>query len=152
MLPTVRIVSPVSDDNPLGFVVIDRADFSLELHEPLDASDLEGLAPELPLTVSGKVLDEARAEFQRMHADLVTERERLDAQAAEQEVERQRLATLAGDLEAERDRLSELAAKLAAQEEAKPLGIAALRDELTARGIAFDPAAKKADLQALLDA
>lgn len=34
---------------------------------------------------------------------------------------------------------------------AKP-GIAALRDELTARGIEFDPAAKKPELQALLDA
>ena len=31
------------------------------------------------------------------------------------------------------------------------LTVAQLRDELTARGIAFDPAAKKADLQALLD-
>jgi hypothetical protein len=32
------------------------------------------------------------------------------------------------------------------------LNVAQLRDELTARGIAFEPAAKKADLQALLDA
>jgi len=32
------------------------------------------------------------------------------------------------------------------------LNVAQLRDELTARGIAFDTAAKKADLQALLDA
>lgn len=38
-----------------------------------------------------------------------------------------------------------------AVEEAK-LTIAQLRDELTARSIEFDPAAKKADLQALLDA
>lgn len=30
-------------------------------------------------------------------------------------------------------------------------GIADLRDALTAKGIAFDPSAKKADLQALLD-
>lgn len=32
------------------------------------------------------------------------------------------------------------------------LTVPQLRDELTSRGIAFDPAAKKADLQALLDA
>jgi hypothetical protein len=36
-------------------------------------------------------------------------------------------------------------------EPTKPLGIAALRDALTAKGIAFDADAKKADLQALLD-
>ena len=35
---------------------------------------------------------------------------------------------------------------------AKALGIVGLRAELTARGIAFDADAKKADLQALLDA
>lgn len=73
MTKTVRIISPVSDDNPLGFVVINESDFDADQHELFDA-------------------------------------------------------------------------------EVKPLGIAALREALTARSIAFDPAAKKADLQALLDA
>lgn len=36
-------------------------------------------------------------------------------------------------------------------EPAKARGIASLREGLTARGIAFDADAKKADLQALLD-
>lgn len=31
------------------------------------------------------------------------------------------------------------------------LTVAQMREQLTARGVAFDPAAKKADLQALLD-
>lgn len=75
MIPTVRITSPVSDDNPLGFIVINESDFDAAKHELLDAEPV-----------------------------------------------------------------------------AKPLGIAELRDTLTARGIEFDPAAKKADLQALLDA
>lgn len=39
-----------------------------------------------------------------------------------------------------------------AEPAAKPLTVAELREELTARAIEFDPAAKKADLQALLDA
>jgi hypothetical protein len=39
-----------------------------------------------------------------------------------------------------------------AEPAAKPLTVAELRDTLTARGIEFDPTAKKADLQALLDA
>lgn len=42
--------------------------------------------------------------------------------------------------------------EVAAPDEAKPLTVAELREELTARAIEFDPAAKKADLQALLDA
>ena len=72
MLPTIRIISPVTNDNPLGYVVINESDFDADQHEPFDP------AP-------------------------------------------------------------------------KPLGIAALREALTAKGIAFDPEAKKADLQALLD-
>jgi hypothetical protein len=72
MIPTVRIVSPVTDENPLGFVIINEADFDADQHELFDAPQ-------------------------------------------------------------------------------KPLGIAALREALTAAGVAFDPDAKKADLQALLD-
>jgi hypothetical protein len=72
MIPTVRIVSPVTDENPLGFVIINESDFDADQHELFDAPQ-------------------------------------------------------------------------------KPPGIKAMRDELTARGIAFDPDAKKADLQALLD-
>jgi hypothetical protein len=79
MIPTVRIISPVSEENPLGFVVINESDFDPDQHELFDA--------------------------------------RQEPDAAQ-----------------------------------KPLGIKALRDELTARGIAFDADAKKADLQALLDA
>lgn len=60
----------------------------------------------------------------------------------------------AAEQEAERVRLAEAAAKLASEQGADTgkLTIADLRDTLTARGIAFEPAAKKADLQALLDA
>jgi len=73
MIPTIRIISPITDDNPLGFVVINEADFDTSVHEPFD-------------TPPAKVT------------------------------------------------------------------IADMRDALTARGIAFDPSAKKADLQVLLDA
>jgi hypothetical protein len=75
MIPTIRIKSEPSEDNPLGFIVINESDFDADKHELFDAEPV-----------------------------------------------------------------------------AKPLGIAELRDTLTARGIEFDPTAKKADLQALLDA
>lgn len=32
-LPTVRIVSPVSDENPHGFIVINQSDFDHTRHE-----------------------------------------------------------------------------------------------------------------------
>ena len=35
---------------------------------------------------------------------------------------------------------------------AAPMTVAQMRDSLTAKGISFDPAAKKADLRALLEA
>ena len=35
MIPTVRVVSPVSDDNPHGFIVINEADLTDE-HELFD--------------------------------------------------------------------------------------------------------------------
>jgi hypothetical protein len=72
MLPTIRITSPVTEENPLGFVIINESDFDADQHEMFDAPP-------------------------------------------------------------------------------KPLGIAALREALTAAGVAFDPDTKKADLQALLD-
>ncbi len=33
MIPTIRIAAPVSDDNPLGFVVVNEADFDPETME-----------------------------------------------------------------------------------------------------------------------
>ena len=45
MIPTIRIKSEVSDDNPLGFVVINEADFDADKHELFDA---EPAAPNAP--------------------------------------------------------------------------------------------------------
>ena len=73
MTQTVRIISPVSDDNQLGYIVINEADFDSSMQELFDPA---------PAKVT----------------------------------------------------------------------IASMRDALTAKGIAFEPDAKKADLQALLDA
>jgi len=140
MIPTISIKSEPTDDNPEGFVVINLADFNADLHEAVEPVDLENLPVEQPRALTSQDVDNARAELERMHANIVAEQTRLDAQAGEQEAERARLA--------------EVAAKLAEQgaETAKSLTVAELRDALTAKSIPFDPAAKKADLQALLDA
>lgn len=156
---TIKI-KPTDEASQGPFVIIARADFNPDIHEALDPADLAN-ADEQPCALTAKDLDDARLEIDSKYRTLESGeallnavRERLDAQAADQEVERQRLATLASDLEFERARLAELAAKPAEQgaDAAKPLTVAELREELTARAIEFDPAAKKADLQALLDA
>lgn len=73
MIPTIRIISPISDDNQLGYVIINEADFDASTQELFDPA---------PAKVT----------------------------------------------------------------------IASMRDALTAKGISFEVDAKKADLQALLDA
>ena len=35
-LETVKVVSPVSDDNPNGYIVINKSDFNEEEHELFD--------------------------------------------------------------------------------------------------------------------
>lgn len=140
---TIKI-KPTDEASQGPFVVISRADFNPEIHEALDPADLAS-ADEQPRALTTKDLDDARRELEGKHDDLLRMKAELDA-------ERERLGALVAEQEAERSRLTELTTKLAEQGEAKPPGIAVLRDELTTRGIAFDPAAKKADLQALLDA
>jgi chromosome segregation ATPase len=142
-MDTIRIKS--TDEASQGpFVVIARADFNLDHHEAIDPADLDHVPTEQPRTLTTKDLDEARAELERRHDELMAMRADLDAR-------HESLNSQAAEQEAERTRLTEWAAKLAEQSDAKPLGIAALREALTARGIAFDADAKKADLQALLD-
>lgn len=40
MLPTIRIKAEVSEDNPLGFIVINQSDFDAAVHEALDPVDV----------------------------------------------------------------------------------------------------------------
>lgn len=144
MLATIRIKTDASEHNPEGVVVINLVDFNADLHEAFDSADLDSLLVEQPRTLTTKDLDDARAELERRHDELLSMRADLDAR-------HESLSAQAAKQEAERNRLTEWAAKLAEQADAKPLGIAALREALAARSIAFDPDAKKADLQALLD-
>lgn len=53
MLPTIRIKAEVSEDNPLGFIVINQSDFDAAVHEALDpvnvvASDEMRESPAVP--------------------------------------------------------------------------------------------------------
>jgi hypothetical protein len=55
MIPTIRIKSEPSDDNPLGFVIINESDFDASVHELFDA------APE-PAGLTAKQLKAALVE------------------------------------------------------------------------------------------
>lgn len=132
-LETIRVVSPESSENPLGFIIINRADFDPAKHEPF-GGDLGASTPaeRVPTLVE---LMAARDQLEQRALDLDAEAARLKEQGAAQEVEAQRL----------RDE----AAKQADAGDG-PQTAAQLRDALTARGIAFASSASKPELQALL--
>ncbi|MDO8039500.1 hypothetical protein [Janthinobacterium sp. SUN137] len=133
-IETIRVVSPESSENPLGFIIINRADFDSAKHEPFgDDLGTVALAERVPTMAE---LLAARDQLAQRAADLDAEDARLKAQAETQAAEAQRL-------------IDEAAAQVFS---AKKPGIADLRDALTSKGITFDPAASKADLQVLLDA
>lgn len=134
----LRIIDAnVTDDRSNAAEV--TPEVTLKPVESVDAGEAEQ-----PRALTTQDLDNARAELERRHDELLAMRADLDARHAS-------LSAQAAEQEAERIRLAEWAAKLAEQADTKPLGIAALREALTARSIAFDADAKKADLQVLLD-
>lgn len=137
---TVKIKAPTSSDNELGFIVINKSDFDSAKHEPFDEDDYAALA--------GSVQSGERVPTM---AELLAARDQLAQRERELNEEKERVADQALANEAEAQRLRDEAAAQAAAAAKKP-GIADMRDALTAKGIAFDASASKADLQALLDA
>ncbi|HEX5126496.1 MAG TPA: hypothetical protein VFW00_07125 [Rhodocyclaceae bacterium] len=58
MTPTVQIASPVSDDNPLGFIVINESDFDADKHTLFGAEPTKApTAAELRDTLTAKGID-----------------------------------------------------------------------------------------------
>lgn len=147
MSKTVRVTSPISDDNPNGFVVINVSDFDPTLHQPFSDEDVDVLRGADLKDLHPTIVAGAHDEISRMRADLDAEAARQRAQADVPEDERVRLA-------AEATRLAEWAAQLAAAEQNASTAMTAvqMKEALTARGIEFKGNASKADLQALLDA
>jgi hypothetical protein len=146
-LQTIRISAPISDDNPHGFVLINHTDFNHDQHEPFD--------DEARAVLAGAISDRepTKAELLAARDEIISHRAALDA-------EQDRLRAWSDELAAEAERLHQQAALQAAEAQRlaeagktdSALTVAQLRDALTAKGIAFDATAKKADLQALLDA
>lgn len=80
MTATIRVKSPISDDNPLGFVVINRADFDPAVHELADGEDLGALPDHVPTMAE---LLAARDALQRRERELDERETGLNQAAAE---------------------------------------------------------------------
>jgi len=145
-MTTIKIKSahPASQGD---FVLINHTDFNPDQHEPFDDE-------------ARAALSAAAGEREPTMAELQAARDEILARRAELDADEQRLRAWSDELAAEAERLRQQAALQAAEaqrlaEAAKvdpALTVAQLRDALTAKGIAFDPTAKQADLQAQLDA
>jgi hypothetical protein len=139
-VPTVKIVSEQSHENPLGYIVINKADFDPSKHEPFDEDDAAALAGAIK---SGELVPSM--------AELLAARDQLEARKRDLDAEADRLAEQAAANEAEAQRLAAMATTSTA-----PDFSAMTKDELqaalTAKGISFPAAANKADLVALLTA
>jgi len=108
---TVRVQSPVSDDNPLGFVTINAADFNPDVHQLLEGETLPiGQATGHLIAVSsGPSVQELAAEAARIEqarAELTEKASaeflRLQEQATANTAEADRLAALRAELDAEK--------------------------------------------------
>jgi len=132
---TIRIKSCVAW---APFFVINEADFDPALHTAYDPQK--------------EAAEQEEAERQRLEAEAQIEREQAEARAAKEEADRVAAEALATE---RRSLDAESAAQGKTDDDDSDAGVmkvAELRAALTAKGIAFDPAAKKPALRALLEA
>ncbi|MDQ1921633.1 hypothetical protein [Massilia pseudoviolaceinigra] len=106
-LPTIKVASPQSPDNPQGFVIINRADFDSQVHELYgNDNDHAALAERIPtkneLLAAHEELErraaadarnaaEQLAQLQSMRADLDAQAIAQNAKEAALDAENQRL-------------------------------------------------------------
>jgi len=146
-IETIRVVSPESSDNLLGFIVINRTDFDPAKHEPfgddLGTSMLVERAPTMAeLLAAGDQLLERERSLDAEKERIAAQEQRLADQAQANEVEAQRL----------RDEAAALAAGAVANSQVTSLSKEQLQTALDHKGIKYSTAANKAELQALLGA
>ena len=87
-VPTVKIASPQSHENPDGFIVINKADFNPDVHELYGDQDLGAPTERVPTMAELLV---ARDQLLERELELAAEKERVAEQARANEVEAQRL-------------------------------------------------------------
>lgn len=117
MTPTIRIASDKSDDNPAGFVVINRADFDPAKHEPFDDAARAALAGAVASGERIPTVEEllaARDQLLEREAELAAEKARVEDRANANEVEARRLSEEAAK------QAEAAAAQLAQKAEDKP--------------------------------
>jgi hypothetical protein len=115
-VPTVKIVSPQTHENPDGFVVINKSDFNPDVHELYgDDNDLGAAAERVPTIAE---LLAARDQLLDRERELARHQECIAEQARENEAAADRVAEQARANEAEAQRLRDEAASLRAAKDA----------------------------------
>lgn len=100
-VPTVKIVSSQTHENPDGFVVINKSDFNPDVHELYgDDNDLGAPTERAPTMAE---LLAARDQLLERERELAAEKDRVAEQAQANEVEAQRLHDEAASLQAAKD-------------------------------------------------
>jgi hypothetical protein len=152
---TIRVIADVSDDNPLGFITINLADFNAEVHTPFDEEAHEALAGAVQ---SGTIVP-SMAELLGARDQMLARSNELD----DRELQLNQRAGVLDDREAallERELANEQEAKrlaaLAAARVTSPDFSTMTKDELQAalkeKGVDYPSTANKPDLIALLTA
>jgi hypothetical protein len=100
-VPTVKIVSLQSHENPDGFIVINKSDFNPDVHELYgDDNDLGAPTERAPTMTE---LLAARDQLLERERELAAEKDRVAEQARANEAEAQRLRDEAASLQAAKD-------------------------------------------------
>ena len=100
-VPTVKIVSSQTHENPDGFVVINKSDFNPDVHE-LYGDDNDLGAPNERAPTMAELLA-ARDQLLERERELAAEKVRVAEQAHANEAEAQRLRDEAANLQAAKD-------------------------------------------------
>lgn len=125
-MQTIKVTSPVTYENPLGFVTINLVDFEKSKHEPFDDEARDAVEVAIAsgaIVPSVAELKTAHERLQERERELDAERARLAGERRANEAEAQRLADekAAAEKLARDTTAAEAAAKAAAEKVAKPV-------------------------------
>lgn len=98
-MQTVKVESPISDDNPTGHVVINVSDFNPEMHRPFSEEDFEILRGTPLENLNPSIVAGAGAQLDQRHAELEAEADRQRLREDELTAKEQRLAELEEELD-----------------------------------------------------
>ncbi|MRW88860.1 hypothetical protein GJ699_02560 [Duganella sp. FT80W] len=152
-IDTIKIKAPISADNSLGYVVINKSDFDPSQHELLDGEtlgdDTNTTNSDVP-TLAELIVAQSQLASRK---DELDDRElQLNQRASALDEREQALVDREAANAAEAQRLADLAAASTTGADISSMTKAQLQAALTAKGVSYSSTADKAELVALLTA